>query len=113
MSKYNQNHDGDDSEDAYDDPNHPCRCAGLDHRFTIGLFVGTGLDFGVVIDIRLFCRMRFACGCSLNVILLAAARLPCGLGSLDRMLRSHAVWCAPCRFLYNLIHIGVGGTQVR
>lgn len=56
--------------------------------------------------------MCFAGGCGLNVILLAAARLACGLGRLDRVLRSGAVRCAPRRFLDDLIHIGVGGTQV-
>ena len=45
MSKYNQNDNGDESENADDGPNHPCRCAGLGGRLAICLLVGTGLDF--------------------------------------------------------------------
>ena len=49
---------------------------------------------------------------SLNVIFLSATGVAIGLGRLDRVLRTGAVRGAPCRFLYDLIHLRFGSAGV-
>ena len=51
--------------------------------------------------------MCLVAGCGLYVILLGAAGMPCGLGSLDGVLGAGAVRVTPCRFLYYLINLGI------
>lgn len=112
MSKYNQNYNQDDGKDAYDDPNDPCRCAGLGGCLTVCLFVHTDFGLGVVIYVRLLGGMCFAAGCSLHVILLGAPLVACGLGGLDWVLGAGAVRSTPYCFLYLLIHFGIGCGRV-
>lgn len=112
MSKYNQNYNQDDGEDAYDDPNDPCRCAGLGGCLAVCLFVCTGFSLGVVVYVRLLGGMCLAAGCSLHVILLGAPPVACGLGGLDRVLGAGAVRSTPYCFLYHLIHFGIGCGRV-
>ena len=57
--------------------------------------------------------MCIGCVRCLDVIAFAGRCVAVGLGSLDGVLRAGAIRSAPCRFLNDLIHLGVRGTRVR